>query len=113
MTELKKFTVKREEWLRGTTPSFLRNKKGKMCCLGFCALQLFNYIPQDIENVGMPHEFDTDENYAETWGSLESDDEHLYQISHTNDSYDLSDDEREEELTELFLDVGIKIEFED
>jgi len=125
MTDLKKFTVKREQWLRGggSFDSELRNAEGKMCCLGFCALQVFDYDPSDIEGVAYPHEIDDGlEEYIlrndwEKVFTLESEESdavrYLDAIAGVNDSKLLSDDEREEKLTSLFHDAGIEIEFED
>lgn len=40
LKNVKKFTVKRSNWYRGQSGnSYLLNNKGKMCCVGFLALE--------------------------------------------------------------------------
>ena len=55
------FIVKKRYWLRGgkkDSISMLRNRSGKMCCLGFVANQLgFSY--KEIINCGTPEDLDT------------------------------------------------------
>lgn len=50
-----KFTVNREEWLRGQNYGCLLDEDGMKCCLGFAALAL-GYSQDKIRDIGRPEE---------------------------------------------------------
>lgn len=53
---MKKLTIDRKRWLRGEgseVSALLRKNDGKMCCIGFYALQV-GYTPTDIEDIQTP-----------------------------------------------------------
>lgn len=114
-----KFTVKRSEWLRGEgneNSYLLRNEDNKMCCLGFYSLQCEikkesisgTKCPRGLHNDLGALEFDK---YPEWMKDLHSQD--LGFIMIINDQIDLTDSEREPQLTEIFKRNGDEITFVD
>ena len=128
-----KFTVKRSRWLRGGLPdeSALRVKGGKMCCVGFYALEL-GYKPKDILDVSilanLPGESEKfpkksrhpkrvmdsiyECNDSEIIGRLsKEEEEEVYDGNGT--AKKLMDERREEKLTKLFQKIGVTVKFVD
>lgn len=54
MNTLKEFIISESKWLHGDDKEsfLLRESDGKMCCLGFFALQCNGLMPCEINNVG-------------------------------------------------------------
>ena len=111
--------IDRGRWLRGEGPkdSFLkRQRDGKMCCLGFEALRR-GYTEEDIMGASGP--------WADIvgWeGLLEKNLGRLttpfptqtcQQMMLVNDDRYLPEEQREQQLKELFLKVGVQVEFVD
>lgn len=127
--DVKTFVVKRSEWLRGTSvDSCLLDKEDKMCCLGFYA-QSCGLRKQDIRGISSPQECIAQNNKKwDTFLLKESKDPWSYgmpdsigfddskqcvELMKINDSENISDKEREKELTSLFNKAGIKVKFVD
>ena len=117
---LKKFTVIREDWFRGKggEPSRLLTRKGKMCCLGFCARSL-GYRRQSILTRTGP-----DDTVLRTsrnrWPSslLQKDEGGPYWntelcagIISINDDTSSSDEYKEAKLKKRFEQAGFKVDF--
>ena len=105
---MKKLTINRQEWLRGERGGFLlRPSDHKRCCLGIFARQLG--IPDNelscIETLDEVHDWD---NVVPAWATISETISPFYQV---NDQVDITEDAREEVLTELFADQGIEVEF--
>lgn len=127
MPDVKKLTITRKQWLRGTGQGvLLHTLSGKMCCLGFCALQIFDSTQEQIRGLALPYEFGEwsfgnsiwEEVFSSAGPLAELDKnpkafDYIDEIAQVNDSTELSGDERETELTKLFLDIGVEVEFID
>lgn len=123
-----KLTIDRKEWLRGEgsdASSLLRKSDGKKCCLGFHALQL-GYTEEQIGSLASPPNlvFRTREDRYNADGAPHSilvyRDSHVFRSGPTplcarlmmvNDEPDRPDAEREAELTTLFAEADIEVEF--
>ncbi len=111
------FTVDRSRWLRGETArnSFLqRESDGKRCCLGFLALAAG--VPEDaIIGKGGPCTLDLPQHkdqVADLFRTPERYDS-LGELMTVNDREDISDTQREAELTTLFQSAEIEVTFVD
>lgn len=120
MADRIRFTVWRDAWLRGETGSLLID--GKRCCLGFLG-QACGLGDNELSLAGTPEEtrrfkawpeplldITEDEDGASVRDSIACQD-----IVHINDDddEDMSDEQRESELTALFASMGIDVEFRD
>jgi len=131
MTERKKFTVKRSQWLRGgKSPDkrfwndpMLLNRDGNRCCLGFAGEQLCGLSneqlldisgPRDPHvryefNQGMPGLF----REAPT-GLVQNAQVSTYtRLLMAENDMDKDDATREENLKKLFNEINIDVEFVD
>lgn len=119
MSERRKFTVRRETWLRGVDPRYdlnicLLRKDGRQCCLGFVAEQrgvprehLLDVLePEDlpghalIEGLLVSGDCDGSRNSALSSNAMV-----------INDDHTIDDAERERLLTALFAEHGCALEF--
>lgn len=127
---MKRLVIDRTTWLRGDSKnsSLLRTEDGKMCCLGFCALQA-GFTPEQIEDKPEPTGVSTIDDPDDLWpdGILEriedtdpETDELVVEycttlvtdeLMATNDNENLLDSEREKKITSLFASIGITAEF--
>lgn len=119
-----KFVVHRPSWGRGATAAgaLTATPEGmskKRCCLGFLAVQLG--APESELNVDFPSYVPCLE-YHEVVQSLLQSTRTEYSILATpyenviarvNDAEEISDTEREAQLTALFAEVNITVEFTD
>lgn len=115
-----KFTVKRSRWYRGQggVTSRLRQSDGTMCCLGFlgetCGISesamLNKLMPEDVASYADRKKWPPGLIAVEVDGTRWRTDA-ANEMSMTNDSRALGDDEREAKLTELFKGLGIEVEF--
>lgn len=116
---MRKLTIDRSRWLRGegSDISFLRRERdGKMCCLGFLALQCGMTVAK-ITGVANPSDV-LDERWPLT---IIGQDDHCIventnltnNMIEMNDAEWLAEEEREESLKKLFAVVGIELEFVD
>lgn len=113
----RKYIIDRSRWVSGSSAdnnkvglgrSMLRNKEGFMCCLGFiCKARGIKYLYEE-----MPARLDREikdlteksyDGYSNTVLSLKA--------AKINDSPELSPEEREEQIIDLFSEHGIEIEF--
>lgn len=106
-----KVVVDRARWLRGEggdDSKLLRRMDGKMCCMGFACIAA-GAEPEDIKGlttVGQVDPFALDWSGANCRGMNGLDD--LYSL---NDSYGLSDDDREQRIVAAGNRVGLQFEF--
>lgn len=114
-----KVVVKRSKWFRGqgTHGSLLLNSKGQMCCLGFAALQL-GFKEEEIKGQAVPAFLKREMigfNLPYNSGLLPfAEHTPLTRAAvHINDYSFISDEEREQQLTDLFKEHGHEIVFED
>lgn len=116
--KLKMLVIKRSEWLRGKTPSYLRNYKGEMCCLGFACMQLLHLPVYAILARHTPSELLLRLN--ETLGAklmelglVEAGGNTAIcgRLMTINDDQKLTDRQREAALKKLFLTIGIRCKF--
>ena len=117
-----KLIIDRKQWLHGegsgkNVSKLLREADGKMCCLGFYALYK-RHSRDEILNKSCPWSL-------EHWKGMGEDlvcsyqNESIYDIYDIysrlmvrNDSMSLSDNEREEQIKQGFLDLdGTEVEF--
>lgn len=106
---MKKLPINREKWNRGSSEdSGLRNGAGKMCCLGFDALNEGSTI-EEINGAGMPSQLHIEIKGITIQRKLNPD---LYidtyiakELATVNDNSQISDREREERIIELFAKV--------
>ena len=123
------FTVKRKEWLHGegSGGSFLlRGSDSKMCCLGFFCVAA-GCDPADLAGVQVPHELDGECKAAIREQLIREDDPTTHpqvvnDLMTANDRYtnvrgtdmDIETEEkREEVITKLFEQMGVKVNFVD
>ena len=105
-----KLTIDRSVWLRGEghTESFLcRPIDGKMCCLGI--LGVAAGLGRN-ELLGQKAPICVISNNWPPWARVRDIAGHFIEV---NDERDISEAEREESLTKLFLDRGVEVEFID
>lgn len=113
LTKPKTFVVKRSTWFRGKghVVSALLRSDNKMCCVGFLCIAAGATSSQILNkkcisrHIGLDMEYFTESSGASSNIALK-----IYEI---NDNMDLTDEQREEKLTELFKSIGIEIKFED
>lgn len=122
ITDVKEFTVKRSEWLRGEgdDDSYLyRTTDSKKCCVGFFALAC-GLEQRQIENIVSMAELNkvigsvyngrfVTKTSPTTWTTSFS----AAKIYAINDSEILTDQEREATLINYFQELDIKINFID
>lgn len=135
------FTVQRSKWLRGEKANSKGsglNEDGEFCCLGFLCTKV-GYTPEQIEGLCYPSTLvdrlvynnnkDSKFRYEDLHPMLKAVvDEHereyangmvyanpqiVIKIANINDDANLTDAEREQQVTELFLRLGITIKFVD
>lgn len=125
--ELKKFVVKKSQWLRGEGhyESFLlRDSDGKMCCLGFASLacgldvnDIYNVpCPCDVDNTSLnkyPNSFFIENHINHHGYTRFSNSDLISKIMATNDDEDLNDDERILKLIDKFAELEIEVSFEE
>ncbi len=127
--ELTSFIVKRSNWSRGQSLSCLLKYSGKMCCLGFAA-KACGYADEHLIERGSPQDvIYNNSNYIalnknlfpESFMQYDrykpykiSNSSTIFEIMNINDNQNISDDDREIKLKELFLTkLNIEIIFED
>lgn len=117
----KRFVVSRGKWLRGDpVVSRLRDGRGQMCCLGFCAVQL-GTSHDALLDVGEPCDLDPEGSALDHLDGvlLVVDDDGVSRFNSAladraidiNDANDIDDVQREALLTELFAKHGYTLEF--
>ena len=102
-----KLVIDRSRWLHGEGANasyLLRETDGKMCCLGFLALQC-GAVEDDIRASREPSEVSIE------WPERLS--EHATCLMIENDNIEDTDNEREAGLTTIFTKMGIEVEFVD
>jgi hypothetical protein len=116
MTELKKFVVKKSQWLRGEGPSMLLDARTyKMCCLGFASLAC-GLKENDILGISMPGGVcsDLDSAYpASFFDKPGRESQPIIDIMRINDNPYFNDEERILGLKQKFNELDIEIVFED
>lgn len=120
MMELKKFVVKKSQWLRGESSSksyLLRQLDNKMCCLGFASLAC-KIDQSDISGIRIPTSVASHSKYPKSFFANFDEDEFeesncIGEIMEINDDPSLGDEERMSQLTKKFSKIGIEIVFED
>lgn len=114
---MKKFTVRRSKWLRGKGDGYLLNDEGKMCCLGFAVNQICKVPKKKLLDTFRP--CDVLESTKETtfttisYENVIIDKHFVEEAIEVNDDSTISDSGREELLTEIFKENGIKVTFKD
>lgn len=111
-----KLTIRRSDWLRGkgALGSALLTDTGKMCCLGFLALEL-GAKPEEILSVPTPAgcaHINWPEGFIEKFSDI------IHNIGcqslmEINDDCSLTDKDRENTLKDSFTRFGIEVEFVD
>lgn len=114
--------IDRSKWFRGngSGKSKLLTEDGQMCCLGFMAIQCG--IPKEkVENVQAPNTVadtkDVPNTFWQTllgeeskWRNIENS-ATCYALMSVNDCENITEEEREIQLTELFGDIGVTPKF--
>lgn len=139
MEKKKKLSIDRSKWVRGGVEeygeSLLLNDLGSMCCLGFYCVQVLGLEYSDIKGLGdilgdfICNEVKLSSKHAEGIELEEYEDDeslrwkYIYKKSlgcmvdreisflSVNDDEELSEEERERKLTELFSEIGVEVEF--
>lgn len=108
---VKRFTIKRNEWLRGNPDEGkLLNYEGKMCCLGIY-LKACGVPAEDLEDKDMPSELAC-EYKLPAWLATEEDElVPVVKLANKNDEAGLAPAVREKQLRELFKEQGIVVRF--
>lgn len=112
-----KFVVDRKTWYRGQgeSGSCLFHPENGRCCLGFFA-NAIGHSDEEIDDVAMPDGITNPKNWPESLLTID-DGGYMYteltgKIATVNDNSNIEDDEREEQLTELFLKADVEVVFE-
>ena len=120
--KLTKLVIDRRRWLRGGSPSassyLLHPINGKMCCLGFAAVQV-GAQPKHIRGEANPYDVPgTFEATAFGWlirrrafDNFPGHTQMCHRIILTNDDGTIEDDERERSLKKLFRKKGVVVKF--
>lgn len=106
-----KLIINREKWARGykNHPAMLLNKKGNMCCLGFCATQLFGFSLKEIKGKSMLYPWMEAKENKKTYEILQK---IQLEFMNVNDKFKISDLDREKKLQNMFnKQLGIEVEF--
>ena len=119
-----KLEIDRSKWLRGeggVNSKLLRYSDGKMCCLGFLALEC-GFEDDEIRNRSNPSELNCSPGQAgfgwlvkeiyvgpRGWDTSRAGEEAI----DINDNEKLTQDQRERMLADLFEDNGIELSFVD
>lgn len=124
MEPVRKFTVVRSRWLRGTDDSSLLDGHERMCCLGFVCVQ--RGVNRDaLLGCGDPQEvaeFDRDASLGSIDGVLLNRDDERDRWRNSeltnsairiNDDHEIADPEREARLSKLFAEHGFEMAFVD
>lgn len=110
--ELTKLIIDRNTWLRGESDSYLlRVRDQKLCCLGFYGNQCLNIPFSAMAGVTEPTEYNKGVEEREKWHDFINSREIMEELIEINDDRHIKDDEREAQLTELFLMVNIEVTF--
>jgi len=115
---MKKFTVRRSKWRRGGIrynndkgETFLLNKKGYMCCLGFATNQICRVTKKNLLEEASPScVLENKSTFTNEYGVNNDLTRRAMRI---NDASNISDKLREERLTALFKNYDIKVTFKD
>ena len=132
--DIKEFTVNRKKWHRGKgcdTSCLLNPTSGKMCCLGFYALQS-GLSKKNIEKMPTPNAVRQRLNGEDVYSSMsfdcisepakpikwktklisgKSNSATCGHLMEVNDNKDISDEVREKKITSLFKRIGIAVKF--
>jgi hypothetical protein len=108
---MKEFTIDRSRWLRGDvfdTPSQMRDRQGRMCCLGFyaesCGAKAMTgkACPSDLKD--LPEEA--------SWLVVKHDYRSVQDVfTEANDASCESEKNREKKIKQLFAERGVKVKF--
>ena len=124
-----KLTIDRATWLRGEGDSeskLLRERDGKMCCLGFYAVAC--NIPRDrILDTETPALIDEEGDSRAAWNRADKSGDWLFDSenepsadceelmvindTHFNQDNAIRDQEREKAITEIFAKHGVEVSF--
>lgn len=110
-----KLTIQRHKWFRGrgSEHSRLLRHDGRMCCLGFYSLQC-GLQPEHILGCGLPSNAKTFDDPLPLPQPMQWLDRCELRIAGINDDEDITEEEREQELTESFKKYGnVEVEFVD
>lgn len=114
-----KLIIKRSEWLRGEgadVSRLYRSSDGKMCCLGFLGLfcggsredMQGKGSPAIVRNINWP-----DALSSKGGGLLPIESTACLNLMNANDTQFLTNEAREQKLTEQFAAIDIQVEFVD
>lgn len=114
-TDLSKLVIDRRTWYRGKPESMLRSRTtGKMCCLGFRAIQC-GYTVDQVTGRGTPFSLSKMTNLRSEFGDMANNignSDLACAAMDINDALHIDETEREKRLTELFGKAGITVVFE-
>lgn len=117
MRKVTEFTIKRSKWDTGNGEARLLGENLKMCCLGFY-MKEFGYTDNEILFIGHPSSLPL----SPSW--LQKSAQHLPSVGvknsnledyivRLNDTPNLTKEEREEKIAEIFKIYGITVNFVD
>jgi hypothetical protein len=113
-----KLIIDRNKWLRGEgfeASKLLRPADGKMCCLGMLALQSGatedqisgRASPRKASEVAWPKGLTTQDRDVDGLGLTDT----CNLLMEINDQYGITNDQREQDLVEIFQSIDIEVEF--
>jgi hypothetical protein len=106
-----KIIIDRDRWARGykNHPAMLLNKNGNMCCLGFCAVQLFGFSPEEIRGKSTLYPWMEAKENKKTYETLQK---IQVEFMNVNDKPKIRDLDREKKLQNMFSkQLGIEVKF--
>lgn len=110
-----KLTIDRTKWLRGEGSErsyLLRTEDGKYCCLGFFSIAC-GLTDEQISNIHSPIDLTDQVNDPNFEKLLEKpgNSYFAYKLMDLNDLQTITEQGRELELTSMFAEEGIEVEF--
>lgn len=115
---MKKFTIDRSKWARGSLNGCLLEDTGQMCSLGFALNQICKISKTELLFQSTPKDVLVSKNtiftFLDTFSSYipeVKDKPFVDTIIEINDSNSLTDKQREKMLTRLFKKQNIKVTF--
>lgn len=112
--EFKTIKVDRNRWSAGCEGNLLLNSEGCMCIMGW-VLDAYGVRSEDLYGTANPEDLceeDKDKLPEVFYTTAADGDRFIVRAITLNDDEDLSDELREESLTELFKKVGVLLVFE-
>ena len=122
----RKIRIKRSKWLRGDPSdhfkddqksyitTYMCDRDGRMCCLGFAANQISGIAKKEMVELSEPADVYIRQSFlTNTIDGVAFNSRLAVLAIEINDAQNITEEQRETELTKLFKKNGIELEFVD